>query len=113
MKASFLAKNFKGQRNGDNVGASTFEVGTVDEAIEALWSFSLKFIYYEAIISASEVGTDLGTITFKDTKPTIDDIDKFLMVSETVSKRYFPPSLINAKLLRGWIDREINVMIYR
>lgn len=113
LRACFFAKNFKGQRNGDNVGASQIAVNTVQEAVEALWMYGLKFIHYEAIISASEDGIDASSISFKDSKPTLSEIDKFLMVSDTVSKRYFTPSIINAKLLRGWVNREIHVMVYR
>lgn len=83
--------------------------------VESIWTYCCKFIHYEAVIQVPDEGTSsaVSAISLKDTKPTNDDIDKFLMVSETVSKRYYTPSIISSKLLRGWLDRELTVIVYR
>lgn len=115
LKACIYVKNFKGQRNGDNVGSIELEADTAKQVVESIWTYCCKFLHYEAVIQVPDEGTSssVSSISLKNSKPTYEDIDKFLTLSETVSKRYFPPSMVTSKLLRGWLDREITVIVYR
>ncbi|XP_062563037.1 uncharacterized protein LOC134226334 [Armigeres subalbatus] len=116
FKGVFIARNFKGQKHGENVGELLITADSTDEVVKQTWDFTSKFLQREVFFrypqSTASSSTDLE-LCVKESEPSFEDFDKFVLFSDKISKRYYTPSSLTSNMLHSWYNKDVNIFIYR
>lgn len=107
FKLSFYARDFVNQKSGLKFGDLAIATESVDDVVNSIWDTAKLKISREVIIEDETISW--STKEF----PDKDEIDKFIAIQDTSSRKLLKPSSFTDKICRNLRDKDLNVLVHR
>ncbi|KAJ1554064.1 hypothetical protein HK096_005160 [Nowakowskiella sp. JEL0078] len=90
----------------DSNEAKIFECNSAKDFVEKIFTHVSLHLKREVIVNGEEFSwAEIGT-------PTINDIDKFVIIHDNTAKRYFSPSEVTSEMLQNKDKLAIYIYLY-
>lgn len=107
FKLTFYTRDFVNQKSGLKFADLTIATESVDDVVNSIWDTARLKISREIIVADETISW--ATKEF----PDKDEIDKFIGIQDTSSRKLFKPSSLNDKICKNLRDKDLNVLVHK
>jgi hypothetical protein len=103
---TYQKRLFVGHKSACDVNKAKISADSLDEILDQMWNEAIKYDLMEVFVSNEKFhGVEKR-------KPTIEEIDKFLIIQDKTGKRCHDPTELKGALLKTFQNKKVNVLIH-